>query len=227
MSDKKLIILVIDDDSNEIYSFNKQVWKRLIKILDNKCSIYFIRFSNQYNVTTLIDDTIYVYGTESYIPGILHKTIEAFRFCQNNFNVDFYFRTNISSMIYYNKLIQFINTINQKIYISAIIGPGPFPSGSGYVISKDLVDILINNTHKLNYDVIDDVAVGLLLNTFNIKITEGKRYDFDYNNILTPEDIYNNIHIIKQHYHYRIKMDTQERRQNEHILMNSLIDLLY
>ena len=67
-----------------------------------------------------------------------------------------------------------------------------FASGSGYFISKDLIKIVITNKNKWKHGLIDDVALGVILN--KVKIFPAQRFDVK------------NIHNIDMnHYHYRVK----------------------
>jgi hypothetical protein len=43
-------------------------------------------------------------GVESYIPGCLDKTVKSIEYCLHNYNFDFIFRTNMSSVVDLNKL---------------------------------------------------------------------------------------------------------------------------
>lgn len=131
--------------------------------------------------------TIYVKGEETYIPGILNKTIEAIRAI--GLDYDFVWRTNLSSVLDFDGLIRYCNGVlrshdvlyesNKKVLYAGYIGLAPieaefdshirFASGSGFLLSREAVEYLLDNisllsaTSLLRRDLIDDVAIGALL----------------------------------------------------------------
>ena len=142
--------------------------------------------------------TIYVKGEETYIPGILNKTIEAIRAI--GLDYDFVWRTNLSSVLDFDGLIRYCNSVqmsrhsvhkhdvlygsNKKVLYAGYIGLAPieaefdshirFASGSGFLLSREAVQYLLDKvtllsesslseTSLLRRDLIDDVAIGALL----------------------------------------------------------------
>jgi hypothetical protein len=236
-----IIILIIDDDSHPCYSLNRNIWNKLINILRGKVKIFFIRLDTKYQNTTIEDNTIYINGNESFIPGILHKTIEAMRYCLENFSVDYFFRTNISSFIHYDNLCYKILELQNQHgidFVSAIIGECRiniegfsepqqvyFPSGSGFIMSANIAKNMTNGL--LDYTLIDDVAIGVYLKLQNISIILGNRIDFSQHRIFSYETIMKHLYKIKTNYHYRLKMPYNKSRDLEHQLMNNLLEMLY
>ena len=132
--------------------------------------------------------TIYVKGEETYIPGILNKTVEAIRAI--GLEYDFVWRTNLSSVLDFDGLLRYCRGLNP---LSAKQPGGPskeglrcvfyagytgladvaankdidsnirFASGSGFLLSREAVQYLIENDGMLRRDLIDDVAIGALL----------------------------------------------------------------
>lgn len=138
--------------------------------------------------------TIYVKGEETYIPGILNKTIEAIRAI--GLDYDFVWRTNLSSVLDFDGLIRYCNGVlrshdvhkhdvlyesnkkvlygsNKKVLYAGYIGLAPieaefdshirFASGAGFLLSREAVEYLLDNISLLRRDLIDDVAIGALL----------------------------------------------------------------
>ena len=180
--------------------------------------------------------TIFVKGDETYIPGILNKTIEAIRyFGKGAFpegalpegalpegafpegalpegalpegalpegalpkGFDYIWRTNLSSILDFDGLLRYIDSGVSGCY-SGYIGEATsdrctsdrctsdrctsdrctsdrctsdrctsdtcirFASGSGFLLNRCAIDYLIENEHLLRRDLIDDVAIGALL----------------------------------------------------------------
>ena len=98
----------------------------------------------------------------------------------------------------------------------------PFVSGSGFWLSRDIVNIILNNKNKLNKNLVDDVSIGDLLS--NINKSKLDRYDltngieiFDKKKLI--EDI-----IEKEHYHIRIN---SINKNLDIKYMNSFTEILY
>jgi hypothetical protein len=131
--------------------------------------------------------TLYVRGDECLIPGILHKTVEALSFFLSEaaslesmgfkgvsfaeFPYDYVWRTNLSSVLDFEGLERFLSSLNQPngLYAGYIglgslnNGSSTFASGAGFLMSRDVAMYLVSNRDFLRWDLIDDVAIGALL----------------------------------------------------------------
>lgn len=125
----------------------------------------------------------------NFIPGILSKTIYGLETLQSQYEV--YFRTNLSSMIHVPNFLQYVNsnkicyscgsqivnnTLRQNIsqfkkfsapYLKNMseldsFHSNSFCSGCGYFLNKNELNYILQNKKKIRYDIIDDVAIGLL-----------------------------------------------------------------
>lgn len=124
--------------------------------------------------------TIYVKGEETYIPGILNKTMEAIRAI--GLEYDFVWRTNLSSVLDFDGLLRYCRCLNplsarglRCVFYAGYTGLADvttnkdidsnirFASGSGFLLSREAVQYLIDNEALLRRDLIDDVAIGALL----------------------------------------------------------------
>ena len=158
--------------------------------------------------------TIYVKGEETFIPGILNKTVEAIRAI--GLEYDFVWRTNLSSVLDFDGLLRYCHGLNPLPPVASLKdGPSEeglmshppvaslkdgqlmshpqnggqlrcvfyagytgladvatnkdidsnirFASGSGFLLSREAVQYLIENEALLRRDLIDDVAIGALL----------------------------------------------------------------
>jgi len=132
----------------------------------------------------IANKTLYVRGDECLIPGILHKTVEALSFFLGSGDeYDYVWRTNLSSVLDFEGLERFLSSLNQPNglyagYIGkALFGdhnlkggglgerssPTFFASGAGFLMSRDVAMYLVSNRDSLRWDLIDDVAIGALL----------------------------------------------------------------
>lgn len=125
------------------------------------------------------------------VPGILSKTMYAFEMLQDTYDV--FFRTNLGSLIRLPQFDDFVQTKQRITYSGAAvwadalrsdllthkkIGPdksikslaeldgypgNTFVSGSGYFMSAEEVRTVVRNKHRLRYDIVDDVSIGLMM----------------------------------------------------------------
>jgi len=134
-------------------------------------------------------------GSESYIPGILDKSIVAIKLCNELFDFDFIIRSNISTVIdlklLENKLpitsdysghVHVICWINHRdgLCDNSLFGV-PYVSGTSIILSKKIIPFLVRS--NLDRSLIDDVSIGKLMYQNHI---------YPYN-ICYTEDIINNI----------------------------------
>ncbi len=117
-------------------------------------------------------------GCESYIPGILNKTIQALRyFSETQFDV--VIRSNISSLINLTKLLPIITEkLRNMLYggtsiitadkvhpmhgnVDSCYMPISFVHGTCIVLRRDAVQLLLQNPEFLNRETIDDVSLGV------------------------------------------------------------------
>jgi hypothetical protein len=112
--------------------------------------------------------TLYVKGDECLIPGILHKTVEALSyFLSFDSAFDFVWRTNLSSVVDYAGLHKYVSNLDKNTgFYGGYVGKAQdifFVSGAGFLMSRDVAEYLVANKASLRYDLIDDVAIGALL----------------------------------------------------------------
>jgi len=117
-------------------------------------------------------------GEETFIPGILVKTIKAIEICLKLFDFDILVRSNVSTIInrelfqsYMDKvknIDNFYGGHQETLYkITEETGSGDssilglkFPHGTGITLSRNLCVQLCTEKDKLNYNIIDDVSIG-------------------------------------------------------------------
>ena len=145
------------------------------------------------------------------------KQLECFKLIKD-LDFDYVFRTNSSSYVDKNLLKNYLSEKPRKNFYSGVVGNHngiKFSSGSGYIISKDLIELILENEKLWNHNLIDDVSVGDLLSKFHIHPAPAPRHDvLDSNTTNIPLDFY----------HYRIKSFNRdsdcEVMKKIHILKN-------
>lgn len=149
------------------------------KFSDRVDTIYY-HYSNEskYHEPYINGDFLVLFGTESSIPGILKKTISAMEFFRERGH-DYTVRSNISTIIRFDLLIQRLEASPLDYGAGIVFGlqwiePRDglvddrylgyrFCSGTSLVFSKRLVTRILNNKETLHYEIIDDVALGILI----------------------------------------------------------------
>jgi len=218
----KLIILILANDS-DIYLKCQKLWQIYMNTNLNIKS-YFIKYKVGLCEDVILEnDTIFINGNDSLIPGCLVKTIKSIEFLLKTQEFDFIFRTNMSSVVDLNKLTSLLN--NYKNDYSGVIGYYnniKFASGAGMLFSKKLCKYLIINKANLDYNFLDDVAIGLFLQLVNINInplTRFETYNYENNMQLISKEM------IKDYYHFRCKSDKDNNKTL--LMMETIINLIY
>jgi hypothetical protein len=217
------IFLIIDSDGPHYSNYTRcrTVWRRYMNLYpDIKC--FFIRSNSaQENNIELNEatNTLSFKRSESFIPGIIDNTLDAFKYCTDNYEVKFIVRTNLSSVWNLNVYRNYIDSINSDDFVSAIIGNcngQNFPSGSGFIMpTKTIKTMLLKKDRIIKDDVLDDVAFGRYFTSNNITMIKGHRTDYT-----SPVQNYNNVYV-KDAYHYRVLYD---RGNQDNIISNKIID---
>jgi hypothetical protein len=228
----KILILVlstVDDIQIEII---KKTWAsyRLPEI-----DIYFYYGKNDLKNT---NNNIYLDVIEKY-ENMGYKTLKMFEYIKD-FEFDYIFRTNTSSYINQEKLLEFIKDKPSDDFYCGIIGFSDikFCSGCGYFLSKNIIKKILNSKKDWDHKLVDDNALGKILNSLQIyPIDVAKRLDiwineipyyvkystnrymYHLDNITFKELDYPNI---KNYYHFRCK---QKNRNQEILIMEKLYDI--
>lgn len=144
------------------------------------------------------------------------KTLEMFEYIKD-MDFDYIFRTNSSSYVNQEKLLEFLIDKEKINFYCGIIGicsntRSNFASGCGYFLSKDLIKLVLDNKSQWNHNINDDVALSKLLQSLNVSISDKAiRLDILSTNI-DSLDIYNM-------YHFRCK---QNNRNDDVLIMKKL-----
>ena len=234
MINKDIVMLVIASRSDIYDQMINKYWCYLIKyIKENNYSIkIYLLFGNNVKTDDLNlndDDKLILNTPESYMPGILIKTIESFKIINNLYDYKHIIRTNLSSFFIVNNILKISAKLNDNNIYTGIEGTHIqdnkkiiFISGAGYWLSRDNINYILNNENNLNINLIDDVSIGDLLS--NINKSKLDRYDLTNGiEILDNKNLLKNI-IKKEHYHIRIN---SINKNLDIKYMNSFTEILY
>lgn len=153
---------------------------------------YFIAFEETLcEDIKVIEDIIYIKGKETYI-NILYKTIKSLDYFINklNKNYDYIIRSNISTIINFNNLFIYLSQLPKtNIYIggnleilrwqlqtyeicenkqeqrNSFYGL-KYIQGIGIIFSYDVIKNLLEFSESFEYDIVDDVKLGLLIRNY-------------------------------------------------------------
>jgi hypothetical protein len=226
----KIIFLIIDSDTPfaENYERCRNIWKKYMNS-DSNIKCFFIKYSEEISEEYIINEEnnyILCKGKESYIPGILNKTVTSMEAVLKKYDFDFLIRTNLSSFWNFKNLRNHIETLPKEKCINAVIGNHigiKFPSGAGFILSIDMVKLLTDKKDTLEFFALDDVMIGNFYNKFNVNMIPGKRFDFTENLIVDKIDKMLN-ESVKEAYHYRVLCD---RNMQDMYVRDKLYEKIY
>jgi len=205
------ILILIIFTKNTFNSIDNEIVHKMLNIQRtyhnkiNNVKSYFIEFRDQQNDIEIDDDFIYIKGDEDIL-NILDKTIKATEYLINikKFNFDYLLRTNISSIINLPLLISYCEKLpRENIYTGANIENLQwidnrtgiyntefygtiYAQGICIIFSYDIINEIILNKDKLNYDIVDDVSLGIYINKYKPNLMsniEKFKCSFSLNNV--------------------------------------------
>lgn len=225
----QIIILIIASVNNKRYIQMQEIWRKYMNLHPNIKS-YFIINDPKIEDDIIVNEeenTMYCKEIESYTPGITNKTIQCIDYCLQNYQLDYIYRTNLSSVLQLQNLYNFIITNNNdSMNYGGVIGNCngiSYVSGSGFLISKNACIYLVKEQHKLldiKHEYIDDICIGFLLEPkFGIKPIDRCDINIDDRDNDAKYIISDNL------FHYRCKSDLDHWYTIP--IMNKLYDKLY
>ena len=238
----KLIILIISHPF-DYQAEMEHLWLQYMCKHPNIKS-YFIKCKEDIDDEILVDNhTIYVGGSESVIPGILDKTIKTIEFLLANDNFDYMFRTNLSTVVDLDILY---STLKQELHYAGFVGVTSYTSlrpelkedpniigtvidtiayvsGSGIIFNRQVCEKLVESKSKLDYKLVDDVAIGKILHDEKIAypILQPRCDPYYLQNcieLLTKS-------MTKGYFNFRCKSDVSHSKTIE--IMKKVISLIY
>lgn len=180
----KILILVLSLNDGGIYDkfyeSQKKTWDS--EKIDGVETLYYFGNSG-INSHRFMDENDIIDGNEILVnvgeSHLGHKTIRAFNLIKE-LDFDYIFRTNSSSYVDKKMLLEYVKTKPKFNYYSGVIGNHhgiKFSSGCGYILSKDLLNLVLNQKNNWNHNLVDDVAMGKLLYDNNINPSFNERFD--------------------------------------------------
>lgn len=241
----RILVLIIACDHNVRYQGQKaddliyqelqKMWRFYMNSDPQHVEVYFVKADpDLVHDFDIQGDTIWCKGEETWIPGILNKTLISMEAMLPRLDeFQYILRTNLSSFYIFPRLLKFLETIpKENCYCGNAIywrGPEPFVSGAGIILSTDLVKMLVDQKNQLmNSRDIDDVAIGKFFYHQKVPIIGDipQRMDF-----LSLENWEKHQHgIPKDAFHIRAKNEVHgnnRRIPDELIVYSELIKMFY
>lgn len=174
----KTILLVMSSSTNVIYKkLENSIKETWYKFKNNEFDIIFYKDS-QLNTAEFDGCDLHLPVEDGY-ENLGKKTILAMDWVNQNYRYDYIYRSNLGSFINVENMKKFLQDKPKEKFYCGIIGKYiinnicfNFASGSGYFLSKDLVDIISKNINDYPDQIVDDVAMGYFLSKFNININK-------------------------------------------------------
>jgi len=142
------------------------------------------------------------------------KTLAAFEHVLETRPFDVVFRTNCSSYVDLVNLRRFVSERPAGSFYAGVVGEhggSTFASGSGYFLSRDLVELAVAQRDRWDHTLLDDVALGLLLARNGFTPTPAPRVDYR-----TPSEV---VHVDTQQFHFRCRTRSPWRIDDARIMV--------
>lgn len=229
-----IVMLVIASRGEGYDNMIHYYWKPFIQYVKNNnlsIKIYLI-FGNNYNIDdlNLHDDALVLNTKDSIIPGILIKTLMAFKYIENNYTYKHILRTNLSSFYLIDNLLKTSRILPQNDVYAGVNGIHKqkqinFISGASFWLSQDNVRFIIFNENNLLHSVHDDVSIGEIMKSKTF--TKLSRYIMEHD--IEVNEIQNKLNsiIIDGHTFIRLKMVNDTKRQKDVYYMKKFTEILY
>ena len=151
-----LVLYSPDKEYDEMFNLTNEYYSRY-----DVHTVYYCYDANMVEEWKLIDNVLHIRGEETYIPGILNKTMKAFEYYMPSIhNYDYVVRSNISTIIQFQLLENAL--IERPILYGGGLINDTYVSGTAIILSCPVIINMMKNIDKLETDKIDDVAIGLL-----------------------------------------------------------------
>jgi hypothetical protein len=229
--DLKVLVLIIASDDKPIYRELQKIWKSYMHLDPEHVEAYFIKGNpNLEGLYEIEGDTLWSRTIECICPGILYKTgLSLGCFAPRLSEFDYVLRTNLSSFYVLPQLIKFLKTLPRRGCYCGALGESygmTFASGAGFILSMDLVKLVIENQNELFEIPIfyDDLAFGIFFDRYKINPINAPRANFE--SLKEWQD--QKDQISEEHFHIRVKCgDSYHRVQEDLPIHRELLKKYY
>lgn len=224
----KILHLVLYNETPEYKPmyYHSREWYRHCESLD--VETWYYRYNDKLQQPVFDKDNMMLElpGTESYIPGILHKTLAAFRIgVERGFR--FLVRSNVSTIVNFpNLLKQYAEVANKDMLYGGPhvmhssenkdLGSQVFVQGTCMIFAPKVVHILLKHKEELCQTAEDDYSIGALLLKRKIPPQQVGRQHAEY----SP---FQNINQVTAYRNHDFKSDRKGNISNIRLEVNALV----
>lgn len=173
------IVLYSESPKKEYQKEMKELTSFYYKRFGDKVKTLYVKYNERdgdKKIEHINGDELSISGKESYIPGILSKTLDAFDYVSENYEYDYCIRTNISTIVNFDVLEQELiqNPINHygggasMVLNWKALGMEDerwfgtvFVQGTSIILSRNAIKIMCVQKDKFHYEFVDDVAIAI------------------------------------------------------------------
>ncbi len=208
----RILVLILASDGAPEYIEFQTIWESYMKS-NPSVDCYFYKGDPTLEKDVLLKGNTLFINIEDTLETVYEKTLRAFLYFEPRMDqYDFVYRTNLSSFVDFPKYLQFCERLPKSDCCAAVTGDPegiPFPSGSGFTMSVNLVRRLLEE--RPPKVVQDDVTIGTALHNWGIQIHNTNRSDCTspggpFTVLVPNEDVF----------HYRVK--SHDRTSDAHVL---------
>lgn len=168
---KKVLILVLSCEDNpydKLMQASLETWDR--KVVEGTETIFYCGKSKEKRT----DKVIYL-NTKDSFKTMGQKTLEAFEWALNNKQFDYLARPNASCYVRKQKLVDYVQNLPaDNLYlglkVESCYGIDYMWGGGQYILSRDVVQLIVDNKHKWSNDYTEDVSISALLQQLNVPL---------------------------------------------------------
>jgi hypothetical protein len=203
-------MLVLASDTDPIYLEHQRLWRTYMHTNPNVDCYFYKGDPTREEEATLEGDTL-VLKIEDRLDTVYEKTLRAFDFFAPRLkDYKCVFRTNLSSVVVFDRYLTYCRGIPDTTFCSAFVGDMGeedgnlrFPAGAGITLTPDLVLRLIAERPPLLHQ--DDVTIGKALTDWGVPMTHVDRAD------LVIPGVYENAQgrISPHLFHFRVKQNVR------------------
>jgi len=238
----KCILLVIASNNTEYYKNARKVWKKYIHI-NPDVNVFFVYEELSAPLEDSDDSDIIYNDIAIEQNSILVKTLRAMYAINKYYSYDYFIRTNISTFWDLNRIHLLLDQCPKTACYAGGHDLSPFLiynkdpyiinthlySGVCMIFTPDIVQNILNNIHKLNYNLPDDISIGLYMSNVkcNTMTYTSRAYYEKYGPVDDTKIISEIISAIQNNYtYYRVKNENN-RELTDSMIYNHLLKLVY
>ena len=170
-----LIILIIASDDREVYKAAQAVWRTYMHS-HPRIKSFFVR--GQYD-NPAADDLCFPEIKETWEPGILEKTVAAFRHINSHYDYKFVLRTNLSSFFVLDRVLKLLESFPENGLYAGHVVEDFYASGCGFFMSADVVARVVEHAGEMNMSEYDDKEIGYLIQRLGYELISTCLFIFD------------------------------------------------